>query len=933
MSLALESPVAFHELVELLRSGPRGTLAVAVCDSMPHARGLIALLREQLGLKLVEASFGERQRTLFDLLDAYRLRAGDVLCLLELQRATEGTWRSLDMQRELLAERQVSAVCWVTRSAQRDLAVRAPNFYAFRTLLLDFTESTEPDPSRYLLQLRDATATIDIRGLTVGRGRSARFPLDQWYLGLHATGRFADGRLERLLEHRRLLVVGDPGCGKTTFLRWVALTLSKAWLGQSPEAAEQRLGLSSALFPVLLRAAELDAYLSSLRAPSDIASEQDLAAGLLLDYLAWLAEENLWELDREFFERRLTEDGCTVLLDGLDELPDVAARQRMVRLMDEVASAYAQSRFVVTTRPAALSDEVRLADWTYAYVEPLADDAVQEFLQRWCAAVYPDSPEAARTHEAELRSAVAVRPEIRQMARNPVMLTALVVVHWNEKRLPEQRADLYESIILWLSRSRQQRHGRLAAERTVAILGDLALKMQCHAAGRQSQVSRKWAVEAIRDSFADRPDPLAAAQAFLHDEELDSGIIVGRGLNVCFWHLTFQEYLAARTIAGLRDVKHERLLLDGPEPRLYQPEWREVFLLLTGSLYHHGIERMDGFFSSVFDRLTNETSLAKRARGVGLLGAAAQELAVLNYRVADPRYPRLLDDVLGIFDAARCREVPIDVAIEAAEALGQAGDPRFVARDAEGLWVAVPAGSFWMGAQDAQPAARNYDPDAMHNERPVHRVELPAYRIGRYPVTVAEYRKFLEDGGYENPSWWTAGGFGLYAKPEDWQVQLRHPTRPVTWVCWYEAQAYCRWAGCRLPSEAEWEHAARGDDGRRYPWGDAPPDATRMNYAGQIGSPTPVGVYPLGNSPLGIADLAGNVWEWCEDAYGPYGQNGPKPSRPTGAQIERVVRGGAWHGQAIDCRVSARSPLRPDHRDVHVGFRVVRTLPESDRAS
>ncbi len=593
MSLALESPVALRELAELLRSGPRGMLAIAVCDSMPQARGLIAMLREQLTLKLVEASFGERQRTLFDLLEAYRLRPGDVLCLLDLQRATEGTLRSLDMQRELLVEHQVSAICWVTRSAQRDLAVRAPNFYAFRTLLLDFAESTEPDPTRYLQDLRDATSVIEIRGLQIGRGRAASFPLDDWYLGLHATGRFADGdgvrdeqadaigrrrgfspdvaasrqiRLERLLEHRLLLVVGDPGCGKTTFLRWVAVTLSRTCLGQTPEAAERRLGLSSALFPVFLRAAELDAYLSSLRASPDIASDQDLAAGLLVDYLVRLADENLWGLDREFFERRLSEDGCSVLLDGLDELPDVAARRRMVQLAEAAASTFVHSRFVVTSRPAALSDEVRLAKWTYAYVEPLADDVVQEFLQRWCAAVYSDSPEAARTHTAELRNAVSVRAEIRQMARNPVMLTALVVVHWNEKRLPEQRAELYESIIIWLSRSREQRHGRLAAERTVAILGELALKMQCHAAGRQSQVSRNWAAEAIRDSFADRPVPLAAAHAFLHDEELDSGIIVGRGSNVCFWHLTFQEYLAARTIASLRDVKRERLLLAGPWP-------------------------------------------------------------------------------------------------------------------------------------------------------------------------------------------------------------------------------------------------------------------------------------------------------------------------------------------------------------------------------
>jgi formylglycine-generating enzyme required for sulfatase activity len=195
-------------------------------------------------------------------------------------------------------------------------------------------------------------------------------------------------------------------------------------------------------------------------------------------------------------------------------------------------------------------------------------------------------------------------------------------------------------------------------------------------------------------------------------------------------------------------------------------------------------------------------------------------------------------------------------------------------------------------------------------------------------VTVGEYQRFVEHDGYRQEEYWKAGGFGDFTAPGDWEEQRRFPSRPVTGVSWYEAAAYARWDHCRLPTEAEWEYAARGDDGREFPWGDDPPDKARMNYADDnfdphVGHPTPVGVYPRGRSPWELDDMAGNVWEWCADWYAEYSAEAAKDPRGPSEGDRRVLRGGSWRLVDINCRASFRNRYAPFGRGVLVGFRVV----------
>jgi serine/threonine-protein kinase len=287
--------------------------------------------------------------------------------------------------------------------------------------------------------------------------------------------------------------------------------------------------------------------------------------------------------------------------------------------------------------------------------------------------------------------------------------------------------------------------------------------------------------------------------------------------------------------------------------------------------------------SSLFDIVLNQTgpSLADRARTVALLALLRDELRrrdsdgnITEFRVLNSQYELFTGEMVNLFaEVDRAPDLDARTRAEAAEAWERLGD---VSR------LRTPA-----------------DPD--------YWVDLGQFQIGRYPATVWEYGKFVEAGG---------------AEPEYWKEQSLWPHRPVVGMNWQQAMDYCQWAGVRLQTSEQWEFAAAGAGGRKYPWGSEEPDkesdTERANFDDRVGRVTPVGLFPSGRTPDGVADLAGNVWEWTSSDYD---------------ANAKVLRGGAFVNDARALLAAYRNRNHPDNRNNNIGFRCVRDVERGGEIS
>ncbi|XIF81165.1 ergothioneine biosynthesis protein EgtB [Kutzneria buriramensis] len=256
--------------------------------------------------------------------------------------------------------------------------------------------------------------------------------------------------------------------------------------------------------------------------------------------------------------------------------------------------------------------------------------------------------------------------------------------------------------------------------------------------------------------------------------------------------------------------------------------------------------------------------------------------------------------------------------------------------------VFVPGGPFEMGT--------SLEPWALDNERPAHQVHVDSYWIDTVPVSNGQYLAFIDAGGYDDQRWWSERGWayrqevGLVA-PRFWQrdgdrwvrtrfgvVEPIPEDEPVVHVCFWEAQAYAAWAGKRLPTEAEWEKAARFDPAtgrsRRYPWGDEDPTPEHANLGQRHLRPAPVGAYPLGASPLGVRQLIGDVWEWLDSDFQPYPGFRAFPYREYSEVFfggdYKMLRGGSFGTDKAAVRGTFRNWDHPIRRQIFAGFRCAR---------
>jgi formylglycine-generating enzyme required for sulfatase activity len=772
--------------------------------------------------------------------------------------------------------------------------------------------------------------------------------------------------VELLDRSPRLALLGDPGSGKSTFVNFVTLCLAGEALGRSDanlallttplpkeehglrdEQPQPQTWNHGALLPVRV-------VLRDFAADGLPPVGQPATGDHLWRFIAAQLGDNLADFAL-ILKRALREQGGLVMFDGLDEVPE--ADDRRIQVKDAVAGFvrdFPRSRFLVTSRTYAYQrQDWKLPGFVEGVLAPFQWGQIERFVDNWYAhwaQMRGQNPVDARGRASLLKATIQRRERLRELAERPLLLTLMASLHaWRGGTLPEKREELYADTVdllldKWESpkvvldaqgKPRVQQESlaewlRVDRDAVRKLLEELAFEAQRDQPDLvgTADIAQQRLVDGLM-TLTNNPDvkPKRVIE-FVTDR---AGLLVARGIGVySFPHRTFQEYLAAcrLTRVDFPDETARWTLADGDR-------WREVALLA-------GAKAARGAASAAWNlaEALCYQDLPLRPDSARSLGAllAAQTLIENDVlaRISErnrAKAERVRQWLLAIVGQGLLS--PVDRAA-AGDALCSFGDDRpGVGLRADGVpdivWRPVSADEFIMGN------TKQTNDMAFDDETPQDRLTLPAFEIGKYPITNVQYDAFVQDGGYTDKQWrhcWTKAGLkwkGDSTGPQRQGGVYGLPNHPAVTVSWYEAVAFSNWLGQKLgrpvslPSEAQWERAARHTDGRRYPWGEQiTPDHANYDQTG-IGTTTAVGIFPKGVSQCGALDMSGNVWEWCRTKWRE--SYTTPPDDDLEGDITRVVRGGSFLHNAWGVRCAVRYWDNPRDRLLNFGFRVVVASP------
>ncbi len=660
-------------------------------------------------------------------------------------------------------------------------------------------------------------------------------------------------------------------------------------------------------------------------------------------------------MPQDFFTHHLEQGRCLLMLDGLDEVADFTERVLVSEQIEAFAQRYGDrgNRFVITCRVRGYEGQARLGQrFITTTILPFTDADIRRFVHAWSLAVAASQAQSdsesirkkAADNARDLLRAIQANPKIRELAENPLLLTVIALVHQYRAKLPERRSELYneatEVLLGYFELGKPGEESKRLARYTGtqqemdagekrAFLEPLALAMH------QTQV-REWdrdqVTELLAHQFHERGYSQRESQDmagdFLDAVVVRSGLIQEVELGIYgFLHLSFQEYLTARKMADSDDYIQQTL------SHLDDSWWKEVILLEAGHLSESGRSRVSKLVQAILEAPGDPFQR--------LLFAGECLVDVGENRAEASLWRRVMDELM---DAMLKDDDPKRRAA-AGRIVGKLGDPRpGVGLNAQGLpdilWSEpIEPGPFPMGN------TKETDPMAWDDEAPRFTCNLitEPYRISVYPITVAQYRAFVKDAkGYEKSRYWTDAGWkwkerNKISGPREFGEPFNLDNHPQVGVSWYEAVAFCNWLSevtglvIQLPTEAQWERAARHTDGRRYPWakGLAAPDPNRMNYRETgIGATSAVGIFPAGGAVCGAQEMSGHVLEWCRTKWrGNYENYEQAVNDSIEGNAERVLRGGSFGDLDGLVRAAVRYGLVPYLRDYRIGFRVVLLSP------
>jgi formylglycine-generating enzyme required for sulfatase activity len=833
-----------------------------------------------------------------------------------------------------------------------------------------------PDLEKYLRTVRDAQLVLDFSIFQEGQERDfSSVSLQEFYVPLRLAGRPPDeaedsplpgggreGVKERRQERadlrstqmldpeqrlgRHLALLGDAGSGKTTILRQLTGALAHAALTRDAVFAAAQTGAPTAeLVPIFVPLR----YYHHFCRQND--TRRAIALGSFAEFLPHFFRERYdLPLPADFFRELLHSGRALLALDGFDEVPDPDSRRQVLEVVRRLAAGSESGRntIILSSRVAAYGGATHLGgSFNTLWVQHLNAGERQAQVEQWVSGIKPKTQRDLKAGDI-LRRMPDGSP-LAELAVTPMIVTTLCVVYFYDHELPEQRAQLYRRCvdIMLYEKLRPDEPGQALADKPEfkrQLLARLAFEM--HLARKEAinkEQAIRWLQDGIRNLAEEQREP--AARAFVESITSRGTLVQERDKQYGFGrqHLTFKEFLAGyHLILGLRSRERAgywpQILLDD--------RWREPIRLAAGTTVLDNTLTCEDFLHELLDLSEAAADPASRLAGYRLAAESLWDLGQSGRALIDQELRRQI--VTGL--AARLLDKTIaDPAANLLTArvagglvLGRLGDPRPGVTTLPPRMTGVIAGKF------------------LYDDKKEERETAP-FRASVYPITNAQFKLFIEAGGYANPDWWSAEGQKWLAAPPDYRNRpitqpeywddpmWNAPNQPVVGVTWYEAEAFCHWLSewtnermgentnlrmnespngdpvartqseivnpkskieFRLPTEAEWERLARGQHGREYPWGNAW-EAGICN-TGELGvkQTTPVGLFPAGESPTGAYDCAGNVWEWGADWYDK-------------DEDGRVLRGGSWDLNQVDARCAIRRRFFPNGSSYDLGFRVV----------
>lgn len=735
---------------------------------------------------------------------------------------------------------------------------------------------------------------------------------------------FIDGK-----EYTGLFVKGAPGDGKTTIIKHLALTYARSLQESNDIEKSQRV-------PILVNLQSIAKM--DLHAP---------IANVLSDYF----RKRGCQISENFLQAIIENKRCIILLDGLDEILNESERIQVFEWIKRIQDFCKYIPIIITCRTTGFRKHFWLPKFLCLELKGFTNINIESYAEKWSKAIIVKgrSQEWNDTLAKDLVRAIKANHRVLELASNPLMMSIISSIYFQFKNLPERRVDLYDQCVAILLQYWDEAKGiapLLPVDISRKVMQTLAFEM--FISGQPIQIHRSDLEPIIAKNFQDQGITILRVNDFLDGIRDRSGLLVELAPDIFgFRHKTFQEYLVAVQIA---ETKNDKLLCS----QLENVNWREVLLLRAG--YGDASNFLNSLICLSDKKLINQLELIScideeiylvsdekiqenwSGKFSLMLRCVEDPLKAVNLALYLRDQKKTVDEIIEAFDQAEnsvakgqlalllC-ETHDDKAIEYLKSHLTDNDihVRYMCALAlecldidchsmlDILMTEIRTGEFIMGSKLATESGSP------------RKVKTNGFLISRFPVTNLQYGKFIKANGYAESRCWSEKGSqwkiksGRTSIPHYWNdINFgKIKSAPVVGISYYEASAFAEWSGMRLPSEIEWERAARGDnDDRAFPWGDTFDDT--KCYLNKFRHPIPVGSTPYNISPHGCYDMSGNISEWTKTPY-------TTPELNTDDECF-VIRGGTWDEHEKSMMCSARHGQMASERLKILGFRLCKDI-------